>query len=101
MLDVWSIFMAKTGWKEGKPLIGSVKVARNEILEKLLIDGELLSPAVSMKGRMAEIETGLHFRPDAYRLLYESMMDLIQKEWPDQAPEYLSLNFRTWQEAPR
>ena len=41
MLDVWSIFMAKTGWKEGEPLIGSNKVARNEILEKLLADGEI------------------------------------------------------------
>lgn len=42
VLDVWSIFMAKAGWKEGEPLKGSKKVARNEILEKLLSDGELL-----------------------------------------------------------
>ena len=41
VLDVWSIFMAKVGWKEGGPLIGSKKVARNEVLEKLLSDGEL------------------------------------------------------------
>ena len=42
VLDVWSIFMAKAGWKEGEPLIGSKKLARNEVLEKLLVDGELL-----------------------------------------------------------
>lgn len=42
VLDVWSIFMAKTGWKEGEPLIGSKTIARNEVLEKLLKDGELL-----------------------------------------------------------
>ena len=40
VLDLWSIFMAKVGWKEGEPLIGSKKVARNGILEKLLNDGE-------------------------------------------------------------
>ena len=43
VLDVWSIFMAKAGWKEGETLIGSKKVARNEVLERLLVDGELLS----------------------------------------------------------
>lgn len=42
VLDVWSIFIAKTGWKEGEPLVGSKKVARNEILERLLSDGGLL-----------------------------------------------------------
>ena len=43
VLDVWSIFMAKAGWKEGEPLVGSKKVARNEVLEKLLSDGEFLN----------------------------------------------------------
>lgn len=40
VLDLWSIFMAKVGWKEGEPLTGSKKVARNDIFEKLLNDGE-------------------------------------------------------------
>lgn len=82
VLDVWSIFMAKAGWKEGEPLIGSKKIARNQVLDKMLRDG-------------------LHFRPDAYRLLYDSMMDLIQKEWPDQAPDSLSFIFKAWPEAPK
>lgn len=42
VLDVWSVFMAKAGWREGEPLIGSKKLARNEVLEKLLVDGEFL-----------------------------------------------------------
>lgn len=46
VLDVWSIFMAKAGWKEGEPLAGSKKVARNEVLEKLLNDGEFPDTAV-------------------------------------------------------
>ena len=40
VLDVWSIFMAKAGWKEGNALLGSKKVARNGTLDKLLSDGE-------------------------------------------------------------
>ena len=40
VLDIWSIMMAKAGWREGEPLAGSKKVARNEVLEGLLIDGE-------------------------------------------------------------
>ena len=101
VLDVWSIFMEKTGWKEGEPLIGSKKIARNAVLEKLLVDGELLDHAVLMKARITEIDTGLHFQPEAYRLLYDSMMDLIQKEWPDQAPESQAFIFRPWPEAPK
>lgn len=42
VLDVWSIFMAKAGWKEGEALVGSKKVARSEVFDKLLSDGELL-----------------------------------------------------------
>ncbi len=56
MLDVWSIFMASAGWKEGEPLVGSKKVARNQILEKLLSDGEFLEIAVLMKAGAAKIE---------------------------------------------
>ena len=50
---------------------------------------------------MAKIDTGLHFRPDAYMLLYDSMMNLITREWPDQAPDNLNFIFRPWPEAPK
>ena len=46
VLDVWSVFMAKAGWKEGEPLVGSKKVARNEVLERLLSDGEFSKPKI-------------------------------------------------------
>ena len=45
VLDIWSIMMAKAGWREGEPLVGSKEVARNEVLEGLLIDGKLLTEA--------------------------------------------------------
>ena len=105
VLDVWSIFMAEAGWKEGEPLVGSKEIARNEVLEKLLSDGELLilrsSWKVSQEAGVAKTDTGLHFRPYAYRLLYDSIMDLIQKEWPDHAPDSLRFIYRPWPEAPK
>ena len=39
VLDLWSIFMAEAGWKDGEPLIGSKTVEPNEVLEQLLRDG--------------------------------------------------------------
>lgn len=36
---------------------------------------------------VAKPTAGLHFLPAAYRMMYESMMELIRKEWPDQDPE--------------
>lgn len=39
VLDLWSVFMAEAGWKEGEPLAGSIKNERNKVLEELLHDG--------------------------------------------------------------
>ncbi|KAL9098119.1 MAG: hypothetical protein Q9163_006162 [Psora crenata] len=38
VLDLWSIIMAKTGWKEGHPLVGSKEVPRSEVLKRTLVD---------------------------------------------------------------
>lgn len=43
VLEIWSIFMAKAGWKKGEPLVGSKKVARSKVLDNLLVDGESAS----------------------------------------------------------
>lgn len=48
VLDIWSIIMARAGWREGEPLAGSKKVARNEVLEGLLVDGEPSTEALRM-----------------------------------------------------
>lgn len=41
VLDLWSIFMRKAGWKEGMSLPGSKKVERSRVLGELLHDGML------------------------------------------------------------
>ena len=48
VLDIWSIMMAKAGWREGQPLPGSKDVERNEVLEGMLIDGEQTTQALCM-----------------------------------------------------
>ena len=40
VVDLWSIFMAKTGWKHGQPLAGSKDVERSKTLGVLLSDGK-------------------------------------------------------------
>lgn len=42
VLDVWSEFISKTGWREGT-LPGSIKRSRNETLSELLVDGKQLN----------------------------------------------------------
>jgi len=89
VLDLWSIMMAKTGWREGKDLPGSKKAEKSEILEKMLIDGtapvwHLIRSDCLLK------RPGLHFLPLAYKILYESLMDLICRRWPDQDPTPLT-----------
>ena len=39
ILDLWSIFMQRAGWKEGQPLPGSKKAVKNDCLGTLLRDG--------------------------------------------------------------
>lgn len=39
VLDLWSVFMAEAGWREGEPLAGSIKIGKNNVLGELLEDG--------------------------------------------------------------
>lgn len=40
VLDLWSAFMKAAGWKAGEPLPGSRDVPQNEVLVKLMYDGQ-------------------------------------------------------------
>ena len=39
VLDLWSVFMERAGWKEGQPLPGSKELPGNQVLQDLLCDG--------------------------------------------------------------
>ena len=97
VLDIWAIMMAKTGWKEGDTLIGSKKVERSKVLDELLVDGEHHDKAYdSIEADHGN--TGLHFKPTAYRILYDSMMELVCQKWPEQNPNSTKFVFPTWVE---
>ncbi len=40
VVDLWTLFMEKAGWKGGEELPGEEKLGKNEILAELLADGE-------------------------------------------------------------
>ncbi|KAL8949171.1 MAG: hypothetical protein Q9222_004703 [Ikaeria aurantiellina] len=81
VLDLWSTFMKAAGYEPGEPLPGSKKTGKNAVLGRLLSDG-------------------LHLNPDAYRILFQSTMDLIKREWPDQAPDTSEYVYPAWRVAP-
>ncbi|KAL8674792.1 MAG: hypothetical protein Q9168_000773 [Polycauliona sp. 1 TL-2023] len=80
VLDLWSIFMNAAGYEPGKPLPGSKKTAKSPVLGQLLSDG-------------------LHFSPQAYKVLFENTMDIVKREWPDQDPNELPFVHPSWQVA--
>ncbi|KAI9726396.1 MAG: hypothetical protein M1834_009024 [Cirrosporium novae-zelandiae] len=81
VVDTWTAFMTKAGWKEGEPLVGSKECPPNSVLRELLLDG-------------------LHFDGPGYKILYEELMKSIEKEWPDQMPDKLEMPLPEWRTAP-
>ena len=77
VLDLWSIFMKKTGWKAGDPLIGSLDAPKSKVLAELLIDG-------------------LHFSTKAYAIVYEELKQLIQHQLPEDVPDKVPVVFPDW-----
>ena len=82
--------MKRAGWnesdddgdddgKEGEKLPGSIDLPPNKVLQGLLADG-------------------LHFRPEAYRIMYEELMALIGREWPGEVPEEVGFVYKPWGE---
>ncbi|KAL3488567.1 SGNH hydrolase-type esterase domain-containing protein [Aspergillus germanicus] len=82
VVDLWSAFMAKAGWKEGEPLIGSREAPNHEGFAGLFTDG-------------------LHLTADGYRVVYDEVIKAIQTTWPDEAPGKLPQVFPAWMEAPK
>jgi lysophospholipase L1-like esterase len=79
VLDVWTAFMEKVGWKPGQPLIGAKGVAqiKGTELPTLLVDG-------------------LHLTGDGNKIVYHELMRLIRERWPDQTPEALIFDLAYW-----
>lgn len=39
VVDVWTAFLKKVGWKEGEPLVGSLEESRSAAFDNLFSDG--------------------------------------------------------------
>lgn len=99
--DVWTAFMATTGWKEGQPLVGSRELPSNEQFASLFTDGWCPMSTPSLPPILTALFTGLHLMPAGYRVVYDEVLKVIRTNWPEQAPENLPMVFPTWREAPK
>ncbi|KKK13998.1 hypothetical protein ARAM_006906 [Aspergillus rambellii] len=82
VVDIWRAMMTAVGWKEGEPLTGSREAPNHEKFASLFTDG-------------------LHLTADGYRIVYDAVIEAIDKNFPDQAPRKLSMVFPPWVEAPK
>lgn len=99
VLDLWSIFMEAAGYVPGKPLPGSKKTTPNTVLTRLLSDGKI-SFSQHCRSRLHG-SPGLHFTPEAYQILFQSTMNIIKQQWPDQDPDGLEFVHPHWTIAPK
>lgn len=80
ILDLWLSMMVDAGFDmngDEELIPGSRYVEKNDILQDYLRDG-------------------LHLSREAYKILFEELMRLIEREWPEEAPEKIPFAFPTW-----
>ncbi len=66
VVNLWSIFMERAGWRPGEPLLGSKYVEQKpDGLPKLLSDG-------------------LHLTVEGNKLLYDSLFNFLKETWPEE-----------------
>lgn len=82
LLDLWSIFMDRAGWKAGAPLLGSRDVEQS-----------------SENGLPSLLKDGLHLTAEGNRVLYEELIALIEREWPGLTPEALPFVLPAWDDS--
>lgn len=80
VVDIWSALIDRAGGNAADDQslpIGSFECPRNEALQKFFTDG-------------------LHLAPSGYEVLYEELMAVIAKTWPEQVPDRLPYVFPSW-----
>lgn len=79
VVDIWSALIRRTGGTAGEMPTGSRELPRSEAFQSFFRDG-------------------LHLSPRGYEVLYEELMSVIKKNWPDQMPDNLPFVFPGWQD---
>lgn len=95
--------MAKVGWKEGQPLVGSRDLPNNEEFCRLFTDGKYKPAPCVYLGMLCTdcVIAGLHLTPAGYRIVYDEVLKVIRTNWPDEDPEKLPFVFPSWVDAPK
>ena len=83
VVDIWGAMMSRAGYSMEKPpedeasFPGSREAPPNEVLRRFLSDG-------------------LHLSRKGYDLLYEELMAVVGRVWPDQLPQNLPMVWPAW-----
>ncbi|KAF2162824.1 hypothetical protein M409DRAFT_68820 [Zasmidium cellare ATCC 36951] len=78
VLDLWTAMIHRAGGKESdSEPVGSIDVPLHEVLRSFVRDG-------------------LHLSPEGYRVLFDELLALIERVWPDQMPVKLPFVLPQW-----
>ncbi|KAH6675978.1 GDSL Lipase/Acylhydrolase family protein [Halenospora varia] len=80
-VDMWGRMIAEAGWDEGEVLCGSLRREKSEVLAGFMYDG-------------------LHFGGEAYKILFEEIMKVIEEDMPELMPEQIPMVYPFCLEAP-
>lgn len=78
VLDLWGIMIRRAGGNEKDvEVMGSIDTPLNEVLQSFVRDG-------------------LHLSPEGYKVLFDELMALIARVWPEQLPKNLPFVLPGW-----
>ncbi|KXT07060.1 hypothetical protein AC579_5872 [Pseudocercospora musae] len=81
VVDLWSALISRAGGSLVDPEpTGSVNMPKNDILQSFLHDG-------------------LHLSPAGYKVLYDELLQLINRTWPEQSPDKLASVLPRWDDS--
>ena len=97
VLDLWSVFMVKAGWKPGSLWLGPSQPREMKSSENCC---RMVGCSVfAMLCSASPTRLGLHFNPVGYKVLYDEIIRTIEREWPDQAVGSTGFVLPSWEAA--
>lgn len=98
--DIWTAMMLRAGYTPsdiGEHPEGGKTSASSESSSMPPLIGSMAAPANEIL--QAFLEDGLHFSGKGYRVLFDELMSLIQREFPNEMPDKLPMFISAWDDA--
>lgn len=95
--DIWTAMMVWAGYTpsdDGQRPDGAKTSASSEPSSMSPLVGSMAAPANEML--QSFLEDGLHFSGKGYRVLFDELMALIRREFPDEMPDRLPMVLPVW-----